>query len=449
VAHKTGAVSAVRCDAGLILAPSGPIAVCVLTSENKDRRWTADNAGNLLCAKIGQAAYDHFHPATDRDRLAPPEQLSEGAGGELVEALQRTLNARLSPSPELGIDGDFGPATRAAVVRFQAEQRLETTGIVGRETWQALGTLITGDQPVPEPDVVNAEPLETEPPDPLGGPPFVTAGAWAVADARTGDILWSDQAARRLDMASTTKIMTALVVLEVAEQDPRVLDEDVVFSRRADETRGSTSGLRAGERVSVRELLYGLMLPSGNDAAVALAEHFGGRFEPVSAPRPDELAGGGGAPPHDPLEGFVAEMNRTARRLGLEDTQYANPHGLTASEHRSSARDLVRLAWTAMRNETFCDYARTRQHGVTVTGPGGYRRNVLWKNTNRLLPISGYEGVKTGTTSAAGACLVSCGTRGEDRLIVVVLGSASSAARYTDARNLYRWAWLQRGHRAE
>ena len=81
------------------------------------------------------------------------------------------------------------------------------------------------------------------------------------------------------------------------------------------------------------------------------------------------------------------------------------------------------------------------KRGCTVTGPGGYRRHVLWQNTNRLLEIEGYAGVKTGTTPAAGACLVSFGTRGGRDLIVVVLGAATSDARYIDARNLFRWAW--------
>ena len=85
----------------------------------------------------------------------------------------------------------------------------------------------------------------------------------------------------------------------------------------------------------------------------------------------------------------------------------------------------------------------TRQHGAKLQGPGGYERNVLWKNTNRLLAIEGYEGIKTGTTSAAGACLVSLGERDGRRLIIVVLGSASSDARYVDTRNLFRWAWSQ------
>ena len=98
-----------------------------------------------------------------------------------------------------------------------------------------------------------------------------------------------------------------------------------------------------------------------------------------------------------------------------------------------------------MNTPLFADYVATRRRGCTLTGPGGYQRNIVWNNTNRLLPIEGYEGVKTGTTSAAGACLVSAGRRGDDQLLIVVLGSTSSDARYTDTRNLYRWAWNKRG----
>ncbi|MED5448297.1 MAG: D-alanyl-D-alanine carboxypeptidase, partial [Planctomycetota bacterium] len=105
---------------------------------------------------------------------------------------------------------------------------------------------------------------------------------------------------------------------------------------------------------------------------------------------------------------------------------------------------LARAGWKMKR---FRHYVGTRQHGCRLVGPGGRQRNIVWRNTNRLLPTEGYDGVKTGTTSAAGACLVSTGRRGKDRLFVVVLGAAASAARYTDSRNLYRWAWIQRGHK--
>jgi D-alanyl-D-alanine carboxypeptidase (penicillin-binding protein 5/6) len=146
-----------------------------------------------------------------------------------------------------------------------------------------------------------------------------------------------------------------------------------------------------------------------------------------------------GTPP--PTADFLAAMNRQAHDLGMADTKYANPHGLTAKDHKSSARDQLKLAHAALQMPLFRQLIGTRQHGAKVTGPGGYERNVLWKNTNRLLAMEGYSGVKTGTTDAAGACLIACGERDGRELIVVILGSTSGDARYTDARNLFRWAW--------
>lgn len=433
IAHKTGSVSRVRCAAGIIFSPSGPIALAVLTAENEDRRWVDENAANQLCARVAKLVYDHFNPPGPSG--APGRvTLEVGAGGKLVEDLQRTLNARLDPSPELGIDGDFGPATRAAVERFQRVSKLEESGVVDASTWQALGTLITSDPPVPEPEVVNRQKLPTAEADRLTGPPHVTCKAWAIADGKTGELLWGKNEKKPLDFASTTKIMTAFVVLSLAQDSPKVLDETVVFSQRADQTSGSSARVRAGEKLSVGELLYGLLLPSGNDASVALAEHFGGRFDPSSDDSDDE----------DTLARFVVEMNRTATKLGMAETTYKNAHGLTAEGHRSSARDLIRLAHAALQMPRFGEYVSMRQRGCALVGPGGYKRNVVWENTNRLLSIDGYQGVKTGTTSAAGACLVSSGRRDDDHLLVVVLGSTSSDARYVDTRNLFRWAWRER-----
>ncbi|MBW3597238.1 MAG: serine hydrolase [Planctomycetes bacterium] len=437
IAHKSGSISAARCEAGIIETKRGPVAVCVLTAENRDRRWTEDNAGDLLCAAIGKAVYEQFAQAEAGNEFAPtpaPEELKLGASGRLVEDLQRTLNARLSPSPDLAVDGEFGPVTQAAVVRFQESQKIEADGVVHRETWKALGPLVTDRAPVPDPEIINAETLSTESAEDLDGPPAVTCKAWAIGDARTGELLWGDAESESRPMASTTKIMTAWLVLKLARDDEDVLDEEVIFSERADDTNGSTAGLRAGERLSVRELLYGLLLPSGNDASVALAEHFGPRFSPAE----------GGGEEDDPLDRFVAEMNREAEWLELRETRFANTHGLTADGHQASPRNLLKLAWIALQNPRFCEYVGTRQRGCCVTGPGGYQRNVVWKNTNQLLGMEGYHGVKTGTTSAAGACLVSHGRRGDDALMVVILGAASTESRYTDTRNLFRWAWRQR-----
>jgi D-alanyl-D-alanine carboxypeptidase (penicillin-binding protein 5/6) len=369
--------------------------------------------------------------------------LKLGASGELVQSVQRTLNARLSPSPELSIDGDFGPATKSAVQAFQRSKELPATGDVGPETFAALGALVEAEA-VPAPGTINGATLPREPRESLDGPPLVTCKAWAIGDAKTGALLAGSREADKLDIASTTKVMTAYIVCRLAQDDPKILDEIVTFSSAADKTVGSTADLREGEKVSVGELLYGLLLPSGNDAARALAEHFAPRLanDPMASGRREPP--GNAAPantPAEPTANFITERNRQAAKLGLAETHYENPHGLTSKEHRSSARDQLKLAHAALSLPLFRQTISTRQHGTKVTGPGGYERNVLWKNTNRLLGIEGYLGVKTGTTNAAGACLIACGERDGRELIVVVLGSTSSDARYVDARNLFRWAW--------
>jgi D-alanyl-D-alanine carboxypeptidase (penicillin-binding protein 5/6) len=257
--------------------------------------------------------------------------------------------------------------------------------------------------------------------------------AWAIGDGKTGAVLWSHDEHQPLDIASTTKMMTAYLIVQYAAEHPEALDETVIFSKQADDTIGSSSELRAGEEVTVRELLYGMMLPSGNDATVAFAEHFGKRLAPGGGEGVDS--------PTKAYQAFVDAMNEQAKALGLEDTHFANTHGLTDENHKSSAADLVKLASEAMQAPLFREVVSTRQHASTVEGPGGYKRNVVWKNTNNLLGIEGYNGVKTGTTSAAGACLVSSGARGDQSLIVVVLGSPSSDSRYVDARNLFRYGW--------
>ncbi|QEH38482.1 D-alanyl-D-alanine carboxypeptidase DacD precursor [Aquisphaera giovannonii] len=368
--------------------------------------------------------------------LGQTPALKLGDEGPAVETLQRLLNARLKPSPGLEVDGDFGNGTQSALQRFQKEKGLPETGRADPGTWSALGTLGPAegaDPPVPAPEVVNAEKAAKKPADPLDGPPFTTAKAWAVADGRTGRLILGHEAETPLEMASTTKMMTALLVARLAADDPKALGEAIVFSRRADRTPGSTSGVREGESVKAGELLYGLLLPSGNDAATAFAEHFGGRFAPPEG-SPGEA---------DPLARFVAEMNRAAKSLGLGRTHFANPHGLPAKGHHASAADLAVLAAAVVADPTLAGVVSTPRRGAALEGPDSKSRNVVWTNTNRLLDTEGYDGVKTGTTNGAGNCLVASGHRGERRRIVVILGAPSSDGRYADARNLFRWAWKQ------
>ena len=275
------------------------------------------------------------------------------------------------------------------------------------------------------------EPLpKREPADRPDGPPVVSAKGWAVADGRTGAILASSDPPAPLAIASVSKIMTAWLVLKLAAADPKVMDETVTFSAKAYQTGGTSAKLRAGEKLPVRDLLHGLLLPSGNDAAVALAEHFGAR-----------LATGEGAE-KAPAEEFVAAMNREAAALKMTGTRYLDPHGL--GNNRSTPRDLAVLAVAALKNDTFRALVAARRHSCTATATDGTTRTVVWENTNRLLGIEGYDGVKTGTTTAAGYCLVGSARRDDEHRVVVVLGATSNDSRYVDARNLVRWGWQLR-----
>jgi D-alanyl-D-alanine carboxypeptidase (penicillin-binding protein 5/6) len=275
VAHKSGSVPNARCDAGIIYSANGPIAICMLTNNNKDRRWREDNAAEMLNARIAKTVFEHFNPPNP---AAPNAKtvLKIGDFGRLVESVQRTLNAKMEPSPDLSIDGDFGPATQTAVIAFQSAKKIKAIGMVESTTWKALSPLLT--DRVPDPETVNAVELPVVEPDSIDGRPFVGCKAWAIADLATGELVGGSQVERQLDIASTTKVMTAYLVLHKASAKPVLLDEIVTFSRRADRTRGSTSAIEEGELLPVRDLLYGLMLPSGNDASVALAEHFGHRI---------------------------------------------------------------------------------------------------------------------------------------------------------------------------
>ncbi len=428
VAHKTGAVSTTRTDAGIIFTPKGPIAFAILTTENADNSWTADNESHVLFGRFARTIYDHFNKPGEITGPPVARVLAMGADGDLVTALQRTLNTHLKGVFDVGVDGDFGPNTETGVKKFQELKKLPITGQVDAATWKALGPLVTQAEPVDAPDVVNAQLLEKNPADQLIGPPIVACAAYAIADGRTGKLLFEQNGDAIREPASITKIMTALLVAQAAEKDPRVLEETLIASARAANTSGSTAELKPGDKVPVGELLYGLMLPSGNDASVALGEHFGAKLKPADSK-------------DDPLELFVAAMNAEAQSLGMKNTVYKNTHGLPAEGHVTTAADMTKLGFAAMQSPLLRKVVSTRQRGAQLDSVDGYQRRVLWKNTNVLLGIEGFNGVKTGTTGGAGACLVASGTRNDQPLIVVVLGAPSTESRYVDSRNLFRWAW--------
>lgn len=210
-------------------------------------------------------------------------------------------------------------------------------------------------------------------------------------------------------MASTTKIMTTIVILEKAD-----LNETVTVSAKAGGTGGSRLGLKKGDKASVRDLLYGLMLRSGNDAAVALAEHVGGS-----------------------VKGFAELMNEKAIELGLTNTHFVTPHGLDDANHYTTALELAKLTDYAMDNETFAKIVGTKSTTIYINNQP---RQI--NNTNELLGVlNGVVGVKTGFTNNAGRCLVTETKRNNMDIITIVLGADTKKDRTKDSVNLIEYTF--------
>ena len=210
-------------------------------------------------------------------------------------------------------------------------------------------------------------------------------------------------------MASTTKIMTTIVILEKAD-----LNEKVTVSAKAGGTGGSLLGLKRGDKASVRDLLYGLMLRSGNDAAVALAEHVGGS-----------------------VKGFAELMNEKAIELGLTNTHFVTPHGLDDANHYTTALELAKLTDYAMDNETFAKIVGTKSTTIYINNQS---RQI--NNTNELLGVlNGVVGVKTGFTNNAGRCLVTETKRNNMDIITIVLGADTKKDRTKDSVNLIEYTF--------
>jgi len=242
--------------------------------------------------------------------------------------------------------------------------------------------------------------------------PKVDAEAAVLMDAATGRILYAINPEAYMYPASTTKMMTALVALEKGE-----LDSVVTISSRAAGVEGSSLELRAGDRLTLRDLIQGMMIVSGNDAAVAVAEHIASS-----------------------VPAFVDLMNARADKLGLGQTHFANPHGLPdPNNHYSSAKDLAIIAAEALKNPEFARMAAAREYTVPLLN----RPYLRVATTNRFLKTyPGATGVKTGSTQAAGDCLVASARRGNVRLIAVLLNDDE---RWKDAVKLMNYGFSLTG----
>ncbi|MBR2705018.1 MAG: D-alanyl-D-alanine carboxypeptidase [Clostridia bacterium] len=226
-------------------------------------------------------------------------------------------------------------------------------------------------------------------------------------DRESGRVIWGKDENKKTAMASTTKIMTAIIVIENCK-----LNEVVEISQKAAGTGGSKLKLKKGDKITVNDLLYGLMLRSGNDSAVALAEYVAGS-----------------------VENFAELMNNKAKELNLKSTHFVTPHGLDDPNHYTTAYELAILADYALKNEIFSKIVSTKNCTITING---YPRNIC--NTNELLGnYPGVYGVKTGFTNNAGRCLVTAVKNDKMDIITVVIQADTKKDRTSDSIKLIKY----------
>ena len=239
--------------------------------------------------------------------------------------------------------------------------------------------------------------------------PDVNSRACVVIDRKTNSVLFGKNENSKKKMASTTKIMTATIIIEKCN-----LTDTIEISKKAAGTGGSRLGLKTGDKITVLDLLYGLMLRSGNDAAVALAEYAGGD-----------------------INGFAELMNAKALELGLTNTHFETPHGLDSNEHYTTAYELALLSNYALNNPTFAKIVGTKNYTITINGSP---KDL--SNTNELLGnMEGVYGIKTGFTNGANRCLVTACKKNNMDIICVVLGADTKKFRTIDSIKLINYVF--------
>ncbi len=236
----------------------------------------------------------------------------------------------------------------------------------------------------------------------------ISATSAIVIDTVTGRVIYEKNAYQKKSMASTTKIMTAIVAIDKGN-----LDDVVKTSRRASYVEGSSIWLEEGEKQRLEDLLYGLMLSSGNDAAIAIAEHIGGS-----------------------VEEFAIMMTEKAREIGAVNTSFKNPHGLDADGHYTTAYDLALITRYALKNEKFAEIVKTQKWKIPWQGHSWDR---VLNNKNKMLRMyEGCDGVKTGYTKKTGRCLVSSATRDDWQVVAVTINAPND---WSDHKKMLDYAF--------
>jgi len=268
------------------------------------------------------------------------------------------------------------------------------------------------------------------------------ANAWVIADSASGFVLDSLNASRQVQIGSLTKIATAMVVLDWAKAHGENLSQSATVPQTVNVLNSPNSiGLRAGDSITLRDALYAALLQSDNEAAETLAAHVGAKL-------------GGGKTEKDAVIYFVAQMNALARKLGMKNTRFLNPHGLDDLEKKlpySTAGDVALLTNYAMSQTGFAFYTSQRERKISWRTADGGAQSYALKNTNELVGTDGIDGVKTGTTRRAGACVVISAAKPPDskqvgdehviiprRLTLVVLGAP---VRFAVAKSLLERGW--------
>lgn len=240
--------------------------------------------------------------------------------------------------------------------------------------------------------------------------PIINSRRCIIYDRESKRILYGKNENVKSAMASTTKILTSIIVLEKTDN----LDKTITITAKAAGIGGSRIGLKKDDKITIRDLLYGLLMKSGNDAAVALAIEVGGS-----------------------IEGFANLMNQKVEELGLTKSHFVTPEGLDNPEHYTTAYELAKITDYALENKTFANIVATKNYTITING---YAKAL--NNTNELLgTLNGVIGVKTGFTNGAGRCLVTETKRGNMDIIVIVLGADTKKDRTKDSMKLIKYAF--------
>lgn len=254
--------------------------------------------------------------------------------------------------------------------------------------------------------------------------PPLTAEAAILIDGKTGNILFGKNEDKVMYPASTTKIMTAIVALDAVEKDEISLEQKLRLSQTAYDTLaidGSSIALKVGEEMTLKNLLEGLLIASGNDAAVTIAEGISGS-----------------------IDAFVERMNAKATEIGLENTHFVNPHGLHNEQHYTTPRDMAKMAYYAMQRETFRSIVECAHIYLPATNMSDQRYFI---NTNNLVsrmryPYYFYDyatGIKTGSTSEAGYCLVSSAEKGDKSVIAVIFKALDMSVSHNESKELLEY----------